>query len=57
MKYVTAATDKDMIILGPAITPRLILTVMNQRGRHVEILGQCQMSISARPKHRIVDPS
>jgi len=47
MKMVSDACDNDMILLGPAITPRLILTVLNQRGRNIEVLGQCQMSISA----------
>ena len=47
MQYVADAADSDKIILGPAITPRLILTVFNQRGRNEEVLGQSQMSISA----------
>ena len=47
MEMVSTAADNNMILLGPAITPRLILTVLNQRGRHVEVLGHCQMSISA----------
>ncbi len=47
MKYVVEAADTNMILLGPAITPRLILSVLNEKGRSVEILGQCEMSISS----------
>ncbi len=46
MAYVNDAIDKNMILLGPAITPRLIVTVYNQRGKRDEVLGSCEMSIS-----------
>ena len=47
MAMVSEAAEKDMILLGPAITPRLLLTVINQRGHAMEVLGQCQLSISS----------
>ena len=46
-QYLVKAVEEDKIILGPAITPRLVVTVWNQRGNYEEMLGSCEMSISA----------
>jgi hypothetical protein len=42
------AADKQLLLLGPAITPRLELQVYNHKDEKVkELLGQCQVSISS----------
>lgn len=46
-EYLVEAVEEDKIILGPAITPRLVVTVWNERDKHEEMLGSCEMSISA----------
>jgi hypothetical protein len=43
---VAGAADRDLFIIGPAITPRLIVEVYNHRERGDELLGSAQMSIS-----------
>lgn len=47
MSFVSDAADMDYMLLGPAITPRLMLTVQNERGKQDEIVGSCQMSVSS----------
>lgn len=39
--------DQQLLILGPAITPRVELQVYNQNSKDVALLGQCQISISS----------
>jgi Ca2+-binding EF-hand superfamily protein len=41
------AADTNKLILGPAITPRLLLSVYNKRGNGEELIGSAQMSISS----------
>ncbi|RYH31540.1 hypothetical protein EON65_02390, partial [archaeon] len=42
------AADKQLLILGPAITPRLEIQVYNYKDEKTkELLGQCQVSISS----------
>eukprot|EP01031_Cornospumella_fuschlensis_P041510 gene41510-50656_t len=42
------AADKQQLILGPAITPRLEIQVYNYKDEKTkELLGQCQVSISS----------
>jgi hypothetical protein len=41
------AIAHNQIIVGPAITPRLLINVYNQRGRQDELLGTSQVSISS----------
>lgn len=43
---VAGAADRDLFIIGPAITPRLTVEVYNHRERGDELLGFAQMSIS-----------
>lgn len=47
MSHVEDAAALDLILLGPAITPRLLVTVVNARGKQEEMLGSCQVSISS----------
>lgn len=41
------AVTENQIVVGPAITPSLIINVYNQRGRQDELLGSSQVSISS----------
>jgi hypothetical protein len=47
MQCVAEAAEQDKIIVGPAITPRLEINVYNECGRNQELLGACQVSVSA----------
>lgn len=47
MSYVTQASEANKIIIGPAITPRLEVSVFNDTGRKQELLGSCQVSVSS----------
>lgn len=47
MKHLGEASDRGWLLLGPAITPRLIISVYNRRGKEDELLGSSQMSISS----------
>ena len=47
MTHVAEACDTDMLILGPSITPRLVLTAYNKRGKEEQAIGSSEMSISA----------
>jgi Ca2+-binding EF-hand superfamily protein len=47
MKHLGEASDRGWLLLGPAITPRLIVSVYNRRGKEDELLGSSQMSISS----------
>jgi len=44
---VSEAADSNMLILGPAITPRVVFNVFNSNGKVEELLGACQVSISS----------
>lgn len=43
------AADNDELILGPSITPRVVINMYNQNpnGKSEELLGTCQISISS----------
>lgn len=41
------AVAEKHIIVGPAITPRVVLNLYNRRGRQDELLGTCQISVSS----------
>lgn len=47
MQAVSQASEQDKILVGPAITPRLEVNVYNENGRSQELLGSCQISVSA----------
>ena len=47
MRHVEEAARLNLVLLGPAITPRLLLAVVNARGKQEEVLGSCQVSISS----------
>jgi hypothetical protein len=47
LRSVSDATDTDKLILGPAITPRVVINIYNQNGRTEELLGTSQVSISS----------
>ena len=40
-------SDNDLLILGPAITPRVEFNVYNSNGNIEELLGSCQVSVSS----------
>jgi Ca2+-binding EF-hand superfamily protein len=41
------AADSDQLVLGPAITPRLLISVYNRKGRSEELLGSAEVSVSS----------
>ena len=41
------AAESNLLVLGPAITPRLVVAVYNQRKSQVEMLGSTQISLSS----------
>jgi hypothetical protein len=47
LRAVSDATDTDKLILGPAITPRVVINIFNQNGFAEELLGTSQVSISS----------
>lgn len=47
LNLIGEAGDKEMLLLGPAITPRLEVQVYNDTDKTKELLGQCQVSISS----------
>ncbi|KAJ1416441.1 hypothetical protein B484DRAFT_401181, partial [Ochromonadaceae sp. CCMP2298] len=47
MEFLAEAADMGKLLLGPAITPRLVLHVYNECGRAQELLGSCEVSISS----------
>lgn len=47
MTLLATASENEELILGPAITPRVVLNVYNQRGRLEDWIGSCEISISS----------
>jgi hypothetical protein len=43
----SSAADKGELILGPPITPRVVVSVYNQRGKAEDSVGSCELSISS----------
>lgn len=45
-QLIEAINNKEVIV-GPALTPRLLVNVYNKKGKEEELLGSCQVSVSA----------
>ena len=45
--WLRTAIEKDCILIGPIITPHVLITTYNQKSKNEEALGTCQISISS----------
>lgn len=47
LRLLGEAADAGHLLLGPAVTPRALVSVYSARGRTEHLLGQCEASVSA----------